>query len=152
MKRAMFVGAIGCGKTTLLQRLNQVTIHYNKTQSVEFYNNIIDTPGEFIEHRRMYTNIATTAMDADVVVLLQSVSDRRLVFPEAFSTMFGRPVIGVVTKIDLATNPDDLEWARTQLKRAGADQIYEVSALKNLQLTDLQQFLMVDEAKHMIHK
>lgn len=144
MKRAMFIGAIGCGKTTLLQRLNRLTIHYNKTQSVEFYKNIIDTPGEFIEHRRMYTNLATTAMDADVVVLLQSVSDHRLVFPEAFSTMFGRPVVGVVTKIDLSTDPADLDWAKNQLKRAGAQQIFEVSALKNLQLDALQAYLTVE--------
>lgn len=144
MKRAMFIGAIGCGKTTLLQRLNRLTIHYNKTQSVEFYKNIIDTPGEFIEHRRMYTNLATTAMDADVVVLLQSVSDHRLVFPEAFSTMFGRPVVGVVTKIDLSTDPADLDWAKNQLKRAGVQQIFEVSALKNLQLDALQAYLTVE--------
>ena len=57
----MFIGPIGCGKTTLLQRINHLEMHYNKTQSIEFYNNIIDTPGEYIEHRRMYTNLATTA-------------------------------------------------------------------------------------------
>jgi len=143
MKRAMFVGAIGCGKTTLLQRLNQLTIHYNKTQSVEFYKNIIDTPGEFIEHRRMYTNIATTAMDADVVVLLQSVTDHRLIFPEAFSTMFGRPVVGVVTKIDLSTSEDYLAWTKRQLRQAGAQKIFQVSALKNLQIDQLQQYLAI---------
>jgi len=143
MKRAMFVGAIGCGKTTLLQRLNQLTIHYNKTQSVEFYKNIIDTPGEFIEHRRMYTNIATTAMDADVVVLLQSVTDHRLIFPEAFSTMFGRPVVGVVTKIDLSTSEDNLAWTKRQLRQAGAQKIFQVSALKNLQIDQLQQYLAI---------
>ncbi|MDT7014316.1 ethanolamine utilization protein EutP [Lactobacillus sp. PFC-70] len=141
MKRAMFVGAIGCGKTTLLQRLNRLTIHYNKTQSVEFFKNIIDTPGEFIEHRRMYTNIATTAMDADVVVLLQSATDQRLIFPEAFSTMFGRPVVGVVTKIDLATTLDQLKWAEKQLREAGAQRIFEVSALKGLQLDEFQAYL-----------
>ncbi|GEO73348.1 ethanolamine utilization protein EutP [Levilactobacillus namurensis] len=141
MKRAMFVGAIGCGKTTLLQRLNRLTIHYNKTQSVEFFKNIIDTPGEFIEHRRMYTNIATTAMDADVVVLLQSATDQRLIFPEAFSTMFGRPVVGVVTKIDLVTTLDQLKWAEKQLKEAGAQRIFEVSALKGLQLDEFQAYL-----------
>ncbi|KRK77140.1 hypothetical protein FD30_GL000501 [Levilactobacillus namurensis DSM 19117] len=89
----------------------------------------------------MYTNIATTAMDADVVVLLQSATDQRLIFPEAFSTMFGRPVVGVVTKIDLVTTLDQLKWAEKQLKEAGAQRIFEVSALKGLQLDEFQAYL-----------
>lgn len=141
MQRAMFIGAIGCGKTTLLQRLKDLTIHYDKTQAVEFYQNIIDTPGEYIEHRRMYTNIATTAMDADVVVMLQSATDQRLIFPEAFSTMFGRPVIGVVTKIDVAADQHAIDWSRDQLKRAGAQQIFTVSALTGEHTTALREFL-----------
>ena len=111
MKRPMFIGPIGCGKTTLLQRINNIELHYNKTQTIEFYDNVIDTPGEYIEHRRMYTNIATTAMDAGMIVILQSATDSRLIFPEAFSTMFGRPVIGVVTKIDLVTNQSQIDMA-----------------------------------------
>jgi ethanolamine utilization protein EutP len=136
----MFIGAIGCGKTTLLQRLKGMAIHYNKTQSIEFYQNIIDTPGEYIEHRRMYTSLATTAMDVDLVVILQSAIDKRLVFPEAFSTMFSKPVIGVVTKIDVA-NHDDINLAREQLERAGAKQIFEVSALYGDNTEDLQLLL-----------
>ena len=46
MKRAMLVGAIGCGKTTLTQRLKAQELKYNKTQAIEFSANIIDTPGE----------------------------------------------------------------------------------------------------------
>jgi len=140
MQRAMFVGAIACGKTTLLQRLKDQTIHYDKTQSVEFYQNIVDTPGEYIEHRRMYTNLATTAMDVDMVVMIQSATDRRLIFPEAFSTMFGRPVVGVVSKIDVA-NPDEISWATQQLKRAGAKQILLVSALTGEHTEDLRVLL-----------
>ncbi|NLR09010.1 MULTISPECIES: EutP/PduV family microcompartment system protein [Lactobacillaceae] len=140
MQRAMFIGAIGCGKTTLLQRLKDLTIHYNKTQALEFYQNIIDTPGEYIEHRRMYTSIATTAMDADVVVMLQSATDQRLIYPEAFSTMFARPVIGVVTKTDIADQAA-IAWAADQLKRAGAKQLFEVSALTGDRTEALRQFL-----------
>ncbi|WP_341779980.1 EutP/PduV family microcompartment system protein [Levilactobacillus sp. HBUAS70063] len=141
MQRAMFIGAIGCGKTTLLQRLKDLTIHYDKTQAVEFYQNIIDTPGEYIEHRRMYTNIATTAMDADVVVMLQSATDQRLIFPEAFSTMFGRPVVGVVTKIDVAADQHAIDWSSEQLKRAGAQRIFTVSALTGEHTAVLREFL-----------
>ncbi|AYM02415.1 EutP/PduV family microcompartment system protein [Levilactobacillus yiduensis] len=140
MRRSMFIGAIGCGKTTLLQRLKGLAIQYDKTQSVEFYENIVDTPGEYIEHRRMYTNLATTAMDVDLVVMLQSATDKRLIFPEAFSTMFGRQVIGVVTKIDVADDKD-VSWAVQQLKRAGAQSVFEVSALNGDHTEDLRQVI-----------
>jgi len=140
MKRAMFIGAIGCGKTTLLQRLKDLTIHYDKTQALEFYQNIVDTPGEYIEHRRMYTSLATTAMDVDVVVMLQSATDQRLIFPDALSTMFARPVVGVVTKTDIADQAA-IDWASDQLKRAGAQQIFKLSALTGDQTEALRQFL-----------
>lgn len=136
----MFVGAIGCGKTTLLQRLKGMAIHYNKTQSIEFYQNIVDTPGEYIEHRRMYTSLATTAMDVDLVVMIQSATDKRLIFPEAFSTMFSKVVVGVVTKID-AADREDVLWARRQLERAGAKRIFEVSALYGDNIDVFQAFL-----------
>lgn len=67
MKKAMFIGPIGCGKTTLIQRLNEMEIKYNKTQTIEYYDNIIDTPGEYVEHRFMYSNLMTSAMGADVI-------------------------------------------------------------------------------------
>ncbi|AEV95611.1 EutP/PduV family microcompartment system protein [Pediococcus claussenii] len=141
MRRPMFIGPIGCGKTTLLQRMNNIEIHYNKTQSVEYYDNVIDTPGEYIEHRRMYTNIATTAMDAGIIVILQSISDPRLIFPEAFSTMFGRPVIGVITKMDLAKSNTEVEVIEKRLRSAGVKKIFKVSALNNEGVTDFKDFL-----------
>lgn len=43
-EREMFIGPIGCDKTTLIQRLNEMKIKYNKTQTIEYYDNIITTP------------------------------------------------------------------------------------------------------------
>lgn len=68
MKRTMFIGAIACGKTTLTQRLEHQQIRYNKTQAVEFTSNIIDTPGEYMEHHNMMSTLRVTSMDADIVV------------------------------------------------------------------------------------
>ncbi|MFC6254841.1 EutP/PduV family microcompartment system protein [Secundilactobacillus hailunensis] len=141
-KRPMFVGPIGCGKTSLIQRLTDQTYHYNKTQSIEYIQDYIDTPGEFIEHRRMYTNIATTGMEASVIVIIQAVNDNRLIFPEGFSTMFSSPAIGVVNKIDLIDNDtesEDFQRVAGQLKRAGASTIVPVSALKVTNIDQLSQ-------------
>lgn len=141
VRRPMFIGPIGCGKTTLLQRINHLEMHYNKTQSIEFYNNIIDTPGEYIEHRRMYTNLATTAMDAGAIVLMQSAVDSRIVFPEAFGTMFARPLVGVVTKIDLAEDDAQINLVKQRLKSAGTKQVFTLSAMTNQNVNEFVEFL-----------
>ncbi|WP_288527996.1 EutP/PduV family microcompartment system protein [uncultured Secundilactobacillus sp.] len=141
-KRPMFVGPIGCGKTSTIQRLTHQEFKYNKTQSVEFFQDYIDTPGEYIEHRRMYTNIATTAMDANVVVIILGVNDQRLIFPQGFSTMFAMPMIGVVNKMDLVDydlqHPDYLRVA-AQLKAAGAKEIVALSAKDGKNISILEE-------------
>ena len=119
MKRTMFIGAIACGKTTLTQRLENQQIKYNKTQAIEFSSNIIDTPGEYMEHHNMMSTLRVTSMDADIVVLLQSAVDKRLVFPAGFCSMFSKPTLGVVTKIDLVKDPADIEYSKNLLLSAG---------------------------------
>ena len=42
--------------------------------------------------------------------------------------MYGRPVIGVVTKTDLAPSPQALEDGRTLLEMAGADPVFCISS------------------------
>lgn len=127
MKKAMFIGPIGCGKTTLIQRLNEMKIQYNKTQTIEYYDNIIDTPGEYVEHRFMYSNLMTSAMGADIIVLMQSATDPRVILPTGFSSMFSCPTIGIVTKTDVA-NDNDVAIVKERLDDAGADPIISISS------------------------
>jgi len=124
----MFVGAIGCGKTTLIQRLYHQKISYDKTQAIEFRDGIIDTPGEFIEHRYLYSSLMTTATDAKLIVAIQSATDQRAIFPPAFTTMFPVKTIGVITKIDIADAPA-ITYAMNQLTNAGVTKIYQLSAV-----------------------
>lgn len=138
----MFIGAIGCGKTTLIQRLNDNAIHYDKTQTIEYYDNIIDTPGEYVEHRYMYSNLMTTAMGAEVIVLMQSATDSRVILPTGFSTMFSCDTIGIVTKTDLAS-PTDIDTVSTRLKDAGAKPIFAVSAVDDINIDQISDFLEI---------
>lgn len=142
MKKAMFIGAIGCGKTTLIQRLNDNAIHYDKTQTIEYYDNIIDTPGEYVEHRYMYSNLMTTAIGAEVIVLMQSATDSRIILPTGFSTMFNCPTIGIVTKTDLATQAD-IDTVSSRLKDAGADPIFAISAVDNINIDQISTYLQI---------
>ncbi|MHA5131905.1 EutP/PduV family microcompartment system protein [Oenococcus oeni] len=140
MKKAIFIGAIGCGKTTLIQKMNELKIQYNKTQTIEFYDNIIDTPGEYVEHRRMYSNLMTTAIEANVIVLLQSATDPRIVLPTGFSTMFTHKTIGVVTKTDIASE-DEIKLVGKRLKETGVKKIFYISAIDGSNIKQLTNYL-----------
>ena len=63
MKRTMLIGAIGSGKTTLIQRLTNEKLKYNKTQSIEYSPDFIDTPGEYIEHHNMESSLRVISMN-----------------------------------------------------------------------------------------
>lgn len=128
MRKAMFVGAVGCGKTTLIQRLENEEITYDKTQAVEFRGDIIDTPGEFVEHRYLYPSLMTMSTGARVIVAIQSAVDQRAVFPPAFTTMFPVTTIGIISKVDIATTAQ-ITYAQNQLTNAGVTTTYQLSAV-----------------------
>lgn len=141
MKRTMFIGAIGCGKTTLTQRLEKRRIKYNKTQAIEFSQDVIDTPGEYMEHHNMMSTLRSTSMDADIVVLLQSAVDKRLVFPAGFCSMSSKPTVGVITKIDLVKDPADIEYSKKLLLSAGVKTVIPISAVANTNIDQLEELL-----------
>lgn len=151
MKKAFLVGAVGCGKTTFKQGMMQEKRSYDKTQAIEFFNNLIDSPGEFTEHRRMYSALNVTANASDVVVMMQSVIDHRQIFSPGFARMFLKPSIGVVTKIDLAESDADIEFAKDQLILAGATKIYYISNVEDPspenEINELIEYLKEDVVK-----
>ena len=49
--KIMLIGPSAAGKTTLIQRLIDEEIKYDKTQAVEYIGNFIDTPGEYMQQR-----------------------------------------------------------------------------------------------------
>ena len=144
MKKIMFVGPVGVGKTTLTQRLKGLELTYYKTQAVEFHDTIIDTPGEFLQHRRYYNALNVTGAEADVIGLLVAASNQMQTFPQGFSSLFNQEVIGIVTKIDMADKEEQIEKARRQLKAAGAKKIFEISATENEGIDRLQAYLEAD--------
>ena len=129
MKKVMMVGRVGCGKTTLCQRLFQQELTYKKTQAIELVGGAaIDTPGEYVENRSFYRALLVSAVEADVILLLQSCVDRESRFAPGMASMFQKPVIGVVTKVDLSRGEEDLDRARAILSLAGAATIILLSS------------------------
>ena len=141
MKKIILMGAVGCGKTTLCQVLYEQPLAYQKTQAVEYYPEIIDTPGEFILHRQYYSALTVSAADADVIGLVQSVTETEQIFSPGFALMFPKPVIGIITKADLLTSAAQLTTIERQLEAAGAKQLFQLSAKQAQGIAALRDYL-----------
>ena len=89
---------------------------------------MIDTPGEYLERRYFRGALMVTAADADTIVLVQAATEKGSMFPPAYSSMFAKPCVGVVTKSDLASE-HEISNARQYLKAAGAGEIFVVSSV-----------------------
>ena len=58
MRKIMFVGRSESGKTTIMQAMKGEKITYHKTQYVNHYDVIIDTPGEYAETKELSAALA----------------------------------------------------------------------------------------------
>ena len=113
--RAMLIGSIGAGKSTLTNALLERKVDAIKTQTLIYYDWIVDTPGEYTENPLFYKNIMATALEVTHILFLQDSTKPKTIFPPGFSTGFNKLPIGVVTKCD--TEGADVPRAIEQLKR-----------------------------------
>ena len=110
MKKILLVGRSECGKTTLTQALRGETIHYHKTQYVNHFDVIIDTPGEYAENKFLGRALALYSYEADVVGLLLSATEPYSLYPPC---------------VQPRANPAQAEaW----LRLAGCETVFHVSA------------------------
>lgn len=110
MKKIILIGRSECGKTTLTQALKGDHIHYHKTQYVNHYDVIIDTPGEYIQTKNLGGAIAMYSFEADVVGLLLSATEPFSLYPPCVTAVANRECIGIVTQIDHeGADPDRAE-------------------------------------------
>lgn len=140
MKKIIFVGKTGSGKTTLCQKLDQMEIEYKKTQSVELYDNSIDTPGEFMENRGFYNAIITTAVDAKIIAIVYDATQEENYIAPGFASIFCKDVIGIVTKINKATK-EQIIRACEMLEIAGTNKIFKIDTVGNMGLEPLFEYL-----------
>lgn len=145
MKRIIFIGETGSGKTTLMQILNDWEVKYHKTQQVYFSENVIDTPGEFMENRFYYNALVSSAVGADCIAIVQSIHSSQNYFPPYFSSRFTKPMIGIITKTDLEHSQAELDLAQKRLRLAGARKVFSLSARNKEGLTSLKDFLLAED-------
>jgi len=135
MKKIMLIGKSGSGKTSLIQRLNNESLKYKKTQSLIYYKNFLDTPGEYLENRRFYNALLVSSFEYDIIIFVQSSIDKVSVFPPSFGNMFNKEIIGVITKIDLQGG--NIDYANEVLKRAGCSLIFNISSVTDEGINEL---------------
>lgn len=140
-KRIILIGRTGCGKTTLMQAVEQTDIVYRKTQTVCHHLHFIDTPGEYLENRGFYKALIVSSYDADVIGFVQDCSRDDAWLPPMFASVFSKEVVGIVTKTDLASDPEQIRRAEAILRRAGVGRIFRVSSVQRQGTGELAQFL-----------
>lgn len=139
MRKIIFIGRSEAGKTTLTQALKGETITYHKTQYVNHYDVIIDTPGEYAETKNLGGALAVYSFEADVVGLLISAIEPYSLYPPNVTSVCNREVVGIVTKIDHKdAHPEQAaEW----LRLAGCEKVFFVSSYKGEGIAELLEYL-----------
>ena len=135
----MLTGRSECGKTTLTQALKGNKIAYQKTQSIDHGEFLIDTPGEYIQDRHLGAAVALYAYEAEVVGLLLAATEPYTLYGPCITSMCNREVIGIVTKInDEGANPKRAEgW----LRLAGCEKIFFVDSVTGEGIDELINYL-----------
>ena len=139
MKKIIFMGRTGCGKTSLTQAIRGNKIEYHKTQYVNYHDVVIDTPGEYAENQHLGRALALYSYEADLVGLLLSSTENYSLYPPNVTPMANREVIGIVTQIDREDgNPDRAErW----LRLAGCEKVFRISSITGEGLEELFDYL-----------
>ncbi|WP_455542150.1 EutP/PduV family microcompartment system protein [Intestinibacter sp.] len=140
MKNIIFMGKTGCGKTTLCQKLDQLELKYKKTQSIELYTDAIDTPGEYIENRGFYNALIVAASDAKIIGIVYDATQERNYIAPGFASRFSKNVIGIITKINLATEIQ-INYASEMLSMIGVNKIFKVDTVDDVGVEELFTYL-----------
>ncbi len=145
MKKLILMGRSQAGKTTLTQALRGEEIHYYKTQYINHYESVIDTPGEYAQSHRLGKALALYTYEADVVGILVAANEPYSLFPPCVTAQANRPCIGIITKIDLPTA--NVPQAERWLRIAGCRKIFYVNSLKGVGVPDILEYLKTDEER-----
>lgn len=139
MKKIMLVGRSGAGKTTLTQAMKGKEITYHKTQYINNYDVIIDTPGEYAENKILARALILYSYEAEVVGLLMSAVENYSLYSPNIVSLGTRDVIGIVTQIDRPEARVDL--ATMWLELAGCKKIFYADSISGEGVGDILNYL-----------
>lgn len=102
MKRMVFVGDVGAGKTTLFNALYGDFSPARKTQAVEFNDaGCVDTPGEYFSHPRLYHALINTLADCDILIYVHAANNPECRIPAGLLEIYPHlHRLAVITQAD----------------------------------------------------
>lgn len=147
-KWVMVIGPTNCGKTTLVHALNDFEGPIKKTQDIIYGKKTMDVPGSYVESTWMYKHLIAASQDASHVLLLIDPSNSRNVYSPGFAKVFTCPVIGVITKSDLALENEEIcIKQRKQLEQIGITEPYfKISCLNGSGISELKNYLFENKS------
>ena len=139
MKKIILVGRSEAGKTTLTQALRGEKIQYHKTQYVNYFDVIIDTPGEYAQTAHLGRALALYTYEAQVVGLLLAATEPYSLYPPCITCMTNRDTVGIVTKIN---DPKArVERADIWLRLTGCKKIFYVDSKTGEGIPEILEYL-----------
>ena len=129
MGKILLIGGIGAGKTSLKQMLMNEQVIYRKTQMLDFSKIFIDCPGEYLEIPRFYHVLIDTSHQVSEIWVLQDATKPRTYYPPKFVKVFNKPIIGIITKVDLPKA--NVEQAVSYLADAGITEPFYPTSIIN---------------------
>ena len=140
MRKIIFIGKSGAGKTTLTQKIKDEPMHYHKTQYINYHDIVIDTPGEYAENASLASALALYSYEADVVGLMISALDDFSLFPPNITCLVNREVIGIVTHIE--SNDAYPERAERWLRLSGCKKVFHLDSKSGKGVKELVDYLI----------
>ncbi|ENH6105290.1 EutP/PduV family microcompartment system protein [Yersinia enterocolitica] len=142
MKKIVFVGDVGAGKTTLFNALQGDFELARKTQAIEFNDEgSIDTPGEYFSHPRLYHALINTLSDCDVLVYVHAANNPECRIPTGLLDIYPRlRRFAVISKADA---PDaEVSTVRELLSGRGFEEpMLAINSLNPDDVLKVKQFL-----------
>lgn len=123
----MLMGENGAGRRSLVHALGFATLPLRRPMAVEYAGPFVFPPPEFLENRRFYRALITTATMCDILLFLQDATRRISAFPPGFARIFTCRILGVITKAD--SPQADIPRSQRFLQHAGLHNSYAVSVV-----------------------
>lgn len=143
----MVIGPSHSGKTTLVNALNDYDGPLRRTPDLIYGKKTIDVPGSYLENPWMYKHVIAAAQDASHILLLVDQSKGNAIpYSPGFAKVFNCPVLGVLTKCDLA--PENEAACLQQLEQTGVKEpYYRISVPQGIGIDALKKELFEKEEK-----
>ena len=139
-KRVIVIGRSRCGKTTLVRALEEDGRPLRRTPDLIYGKRTMDCPGSYVENADMYKHLIAASQDASHVLILVDQSRPIDIYSPNFARDFTKPVIGVITKVDLM--PENEESCLRQMRLIGVEEpIFRVSVPEGIGIEALKQYL-----------